>query len=115
MRLTTRLGPDGAYWWTMVRSPEDPRPVARGTHGYPDVYACAQAAQYVATAAPTATGPVRQDDGGWRWVVTGPDGEPAAESPDLFDCPAFCGYALYEVRHALAGGRTPDQYHAEAM
>ena len=100
MRLSTHLGPDGAHWWTIVR-PEDSAPVARGTLGYPDVDTCARAAEDAMAAGPAARRPVLQPDGGWRWVITGPSGEPVAESPDVFANQAFCGYALYEVRHAL--------------
>jgi len=101
MRLTTSVGPDGDHWWTIVRVPGDGREVARGTRGYPGADACARAADQAMAAGPDARRPVEQPDGAWRWVISGPDGTPLAESPDVFPNAAFCGYALYEVRHAM--------------
>jgi hypothetical protein len=102
MHLTTRRATEGGYWWTMTSSPQHPEPMARGTHAYPDLDACVRAAEQVFTAEATATQPVRQSDGGWRWVVNGPDGAPVAESSSTYDNVATCGYALYELRHTFA-------------
>jgi len=101
VHMTTQRGPDGGYWWTITPSRQCPDVLARSTESYPDLAACARAAHQVVTAPPTATGPVRQPDGGWRWVVRGPSGAPVAESAATFDNAATCGYALYELQHAL--------------
>jgi hypothetical protein len=101
MHLSTTRGPDGGYWWTITPSRQCSDVLARSTQSYPDIAACAQAAQQVVTAPPAAALPVHQPEGRWRWVVRGPGGAPVAESAATFDNPATCGYALYELRHAL--------------
>ncbi|HEU0240369.1 MAG TPA: hypothetical protein VFR11_13980 [Micromonosporaceae bacterium] len=102
MRLTTQRAPEGGYQWAITWSPQHPEAVARGTHAYPDLESCARAAKQVFVAEPGAIRPVEQPTGGWRWVVSGPDGSPVAESSATYDNAATCGYALYELRHALA-------------
>jgi hypothetical protein len=46
--------------------------------------------------------PAQQPDGLWLWVIDGPDGQPLAESVIAYDCAATCGYALHDIREALA-------------
>lgn len=45
---------------------------------------------------------MRLDCGGWRWAVRGVDGALVAESVEVFAHPAACGYALHDLRCALA-------------
>jgi hypothetical protein len=50
---------------------------------------------------------MQQPDGRWLWVIDGPDGLPLAESVVAYDCAAVCGYALHDVRKALAADLRP--------
>jgi hypothetical protein len=105
MRLVIRAEPDG-LWWTLVRSAEDDRPVARGVRPHRDVEGCRAAVSAV-------SGPElhksadRVGDEKWRWQVADGDGTVVAESADTFDSAAACGYALYELRHELARSTPP--------
>src|ERR1043166_276707 len=97
MRLTTRMRGDG-FWWSLVRSPQDPQPVARGVCGCGDVDACTAAAAAVMAAGRDRAYPVAEPTGGFRWVVTDGEGRPVAESAQVFTTVAACGYALHDVR-----------------
>jgi hypothetical protein len=77
-------------------------PVACGVRSYPDTAACDDAARRLLSADASAMRPVQQPDGRWLWVIDGPDAQPLAESVTAYDCAAACGYALHDIRQALA-------------
>ena len=99
MRLVIKAGADG-LWWTLVRSTEDARPLARGVAPCRDVAACRAAVSSLG--GPRLHKSAKQVVDGWRWQVGDVDGTVVAESADTFDSAAACGYALYELRHELA-------------
>ena len=101
MRLKIQLD-GGQLRWTMVRSLEQPEPLADGTRTYTDVHACYRAAVEFSRVPATATRPTEQPDGRWRWIATGEDGQPLAQSSAAFPSVAACGYALHALRHDLA-------------
>lgn len=103
MRLTIKVDEDGLLHWTLLRSAQQPEPVAYGTRGYRQPQDCYQAAASLLRARADLMRAVRQRDGRWRWAVLDTDGEPLALSPATFDNPATCGYALHDVRHAMSG------------
>jgi hypothetical protein len=100
MRLVIKAEPDG-LWWTLVRSVEDGRPLARGVGPHKDVEGC-RAAVSVLSAPGLNKSANQVDDLRWRWQVADADGTVVAESADTFDSAAESGYALYELRHELA-------------
>jgi hypothetical protein len=106
LRLKVRVDGDGGYRWTMVTSCanglDEEQPVACGVRSYPDAAACDRAARRLLSVDASAMRPVQQPDGRWLWVIDGPDGRPLAESVTAYDYAAACGYALHEVREALA-------------
>ena len=100
MRLIIKAGADG-LWWTLVRSLEEGRPLARGVGPCRDVEGCHAAASMLG--GPALHKSAKQvDDSQWRWQVADADGTVVAESADTYDSVAACGYALYELRHELA-------------
>jgi hypothetical protein len=100
MRLVIKPGPDG-LWWTLVRSPEDDRPLARGVGPCRNVDDCHAAVSLLG--GPGLHKSASQvGDQEWRWQVADADGTVVAESAETFDSVAECGYALYELRHELA-------------
>lgn len=101
MRITTQFRPEG-FRWTLVDGLRDERLLARSGSACADLATCLAGVQQFFDAAPQVARPARQPGGGWRWTVLAGDGTVVAESADVFDHPAACGYALYELRHALA-------------
>jgi hypothetical protein len=100
MRLVIKAGV-GGLWWTLVRSVEDDRPLARGVGPCPDVEGCRAGVSVLS--GPGLHKSAKQVDGQrWRWQVADAEGTVVAESADTFDSAAECGYALYELRHQLA-------------
>ena len=102
MHLKVRVDGDGGYRWTMVTSGDQGQPVACGVRSYPDAAACDADARRLLSAGASAMRAMQQPDGRWLWVIDGPDGLPLAESVVAYDCAAVCGYALHDVREALA-------------
>jgi hypothetical protein len=100
MRLMIKSGADGLRW-TLVRSAEDGRPLARGVGPCRDVDAC-HAAVAVLRGSGVHKSASQDDDRRWRWQVADADGRVVAESVETFDSAAESGYALYELRHELA-------------
>ncbi|MEV4620728.1 hypothetical protein AB0J74_18705 [Asanoa sp. NPDC049573] len=105
MRLTIKVDEDGLLHWTLLRSVEQPEPIAYGTRGYRQQQDCYRAAESLLRAPADLMRPVRQRDGRWRWAVLDTDGAPLAVSPATFDNPATCGYALHDVRVAMGRRR----------
>jgi hypothetical protein len=100
MRLVIKTGADGLRW-TLVRSGEDDRPLARGVGLCRDVNECRAAVSLLG--GPALHKSANQgDDRRWRWQVANAEGTVVAESAETFDSAAECGYALYELRHELA-------------
>jgi hypothetical protein len=106
LRLKVRVDGEGGYRWTLVKSSgkghEEGQPVACGARSYPDTAACDNAARRMLSVDASAMRPMQQPDGRWLWVIDGRDGQPLAESVNAFDCAAACGYALHDIRAALA-------------
>jgi hypothetical protein len=106
LRLKVRVDGDGGYRWTMVTScgkgHEGGQAVACGARSYADTVACDNAARRLLSVDASAMRPMQQPDGRWLWVIDGPDGQPLAESVNAFNCAAACGYALHDIRKALA-------------
>ena len=102
MRLVIKAGV-GGLWWTLVRSAEDDRPLARGVGPCRDVDGC-HAAVSVLSGPALHKSASQVEDQRWRWQVADAQGTVVAESADTFDSAAECGYALYELRHQLARG-----------
>jgi hypothetical protein len=100
MRLVIKSGADGLRW-TLVRSAEDGRPLARGVGPSRDVDAC-HAAVAVLRGPGLHKSASQGDDRRWRWQVADAEGTVVAESAETFDSAAECGYALYALRHELA-------------
>lgn len=103
MHLVVRVDSGGHFWWTLVATQQNRRPVAQGTRGYADTMECERAARQLLRVPVEAMTAERQADGTWRWAVAGADGVRLAESADVFDTAAASGYALHAVREALAG------------
>lgn len=102
MRLMIKIGEDGRLHWTLLRSAQQPDPVAYGVRSYREPQECYGAAAGLLRARAELMRAVEQPDGQWRWVVADTDGQPLALSSSTFDNPAACGYALHDVRHAMA-------------
>lgn len=81
-------------WRLVSRTAHGADVLARGVRAYPDERACCHAVGLLADAAGEAMLVVQQPDGHWRWLVSGPDGEPLAESPAVFRDAAACGRSL---------------------
>ncbi len=91
------------YRWRLVRPTQGGADVlARGACAYPDKGACYRAAGGLCTVSGEAMLVVQQPDGHWCWRVTGPDGEPLAESPAVFADAAACGRALSDLCREVA-------------
>jgi hypothetical protein len=105
MRLVIKAEPDG-LWWTLVRSVEDDRPLARGVRPQRDVDGCRAAVSLLSGPALHKSADQVADEQ-WRWQVSNADGMVVAESADTYDSAAACGYALYELRHELARSTPP--------
>ena len=100
MRLIIKAGADGLRW-TLVRSAEDGRPLARGVGPCRNVDDC-HAAVSVLGGPGLHKSASQVEDRRWRWQVADVEGTVVAESAETFDSAAECGYALYELRHELA-------------
>jgi hypothetical protein len=107
MRLVIRIDESGHLRWTMVCSRERPEPVAQGVRSYPDVDGCYRAASELERVPMGCAKAVQEADGRWRWSLAGFDGRPFAQSPTTFPTAAASGYALYDVRRALATSVRP--------
>ncbi|HET8684094.1 MAG TPA: hypothetical protein VFM54_19810 [Micromonosporaceae bacterium] len=103
---------DDGYRWTVMRFlPNGADVLARSVAEYPDEASCWAAAGTLRLASPYAMTSVQQEDGGWRWTLTGEEGEPLAESADTFHDARTCGEALVGMQVAmqqLAQGSQPD-------
>jgi hypothetical protein len=93
---------DGGYHWRLVRRTSTGADVlARGVGGCPDETACHQAVATLAGVPGEAGLVIQQPDGHWHWRVSGPDGQPLAESPGVYRDATRCGRALADLRVAL--------------
>ncbi|HZN19367.1 MAG TPA: hypothetical protein VFB84_14500 [Micromonosporaceae bacterium] len=103
---------NGGYRWMVVRFlPNGADVLARSVAAYPDEASCRAAAGGLRLASPYAMTSVQQEDGGWRWTLTGEQGEPLAESAVTFHDARTCGEALTGMQAAmqqLAQGSHPD-------
>ncbi|HKT01946.1 MAG TPA: hypothetical protein VJT31_20665 [Rugosimonospora sp.] len=102
MRVLIDEDRQGYRWWLLRPTPTGADVVARGARPYPDRHACKRAVDILARASGEAMLVVQRSDGFWGWQVTGPDGQPLAESPAVFRDAAACGRALREVCGDLA-------------